>query len=42
VSKKAGIDFVGSRSWKLILQVGIYKFRCDAHPKTMRGSFDVS
>ena len=22
--------------------VGTYKFRCDAHPKTMRGSFGVS
>ena len=42
VSKKTGIDFIGSRTWKVTLQVGIYKFRCDAHPKTMRGSFNVS
>jgi hypothetical protein len=42
VSKKTGIAFIGSRSWKVTLQVGTYKFRCDAHPKTMRGSFDVS
>jgi plastocyanin len=42
VSKKTGIDFVGTRTWKLTLQVGTYKFRCDAHPKTMRGGFNVS
>jgi plastocyanin len=42
VSKKTGIDFVGSRTWTVTLQVGTYKFRCDAHPKTMRGSFNVS
>jgi plastocyanin len=42
VSKKTGISFIGTRTWKLTLQVGTYKFRCDAHPKTMRGSFNVS
>ena len=42
VGKKTGIDFVGSRTWKVTLQVGTYKFRCDAHPKMMRGSFTVS
>ena len=41
VSKKTAIDFVGSRTWKVTL-VGTYKFRCDAHPKTMHGSFGVS
>ena len=38
----SGIAFVGSRTWKVTLSVGTYKFRCDAHPTTMRGSFDVS
>ncbi len=42
VSRKTSIDFVGSRTWKVTLEVGTYKFRCDAHPKTMRGSFTVS
>ncbi len=42
VSKKTGIDVIGSRTWKVTLQVGAYKFRCDAHPKTMHGSFGVS
>ena len=42
VGKKTGISFIGSRTWKVTLSVGTYKFRCDAHPTTMRGSFDVS
>ena len=42
VSKKTGIAFAGNRTWKLTLQIGTYKFRCDAHPKTMHGGFDVS
>ena len=42
VSKKTAIDFIGSRTWKVTLQVGTYKFRCDAHPKMMHGSFGVS
>jgi plastocyanin len=42
VGKKTGIAFVGSRTWKVTLLTGTYKFRCDAHPTTMRGSFTVS
>ena len=42
VSKKTAIDFIGSRTWKVTLRVGTYKFRCDVHPKMMRGSFMVS
>ena len=42
VSRKTGIAFIGSRTLKVTLSAGTYKFRCDAHPKTMRGSFNVS
>jgi hypothetical protein len=42
VNRKTAIDFVGSRTWTVTLSVGTYKFRCDAHPKTMHGSFNVS
>jgi plastocyanin len=42
VGKKTGIAFVGSRTWKVTLSIGTYKFRCDAHPTTMRGRFGVS
>jgi len=42
VNRKTAIDFIGSRTWRLTLSVGTYKFRCDSHPKTMHGSFSVS
>jgi hypothetical protein len=42
VSKKTGIAFTGSRTWKLTLKVGAYKYRCDVHPTTMHGRFGVS
>ena len=42
VSRKTGIAFTGDRTWRVTLEVGTYKFRCDAHPTTMRGSFTVS
>lgn len=42
VGRKTGIAFVGTRTWKVTLQVGTYRFRCDAHPTTMRGRFTVS
>ncbi|HEY7003528.1 MAG TPA: hypothetical protein VH281_04550 [Gaiellaceae bacterium] len=41
VNRKTGIAFSGSRTWKVKLSAGTYKFRCDAHPKTMHGSFKV-
>ena len=42
VNKKTAIDFIGSRTWRVTLSIGTYKFRCDSHPKTMHGSFGVS
>jgi len=42
VNRKTGIDVVVNRTWKVTLSVGTYKFRCDAHPTTMRGRFTVS
>jgi hypothetical protein len=42
VSRKTGVDFVGSRTWTVTLEVGTYRFRCDVHPTTMHGSFNVS
>jgi len=42
VNRKTGIDVVVSRTWRVTLSVGTYNFRCDAHPTTMRGSFNVS
>ena len=42
VNKKTAIAFTGSRSWRVTLSAGTYRFHCDAHPTTMRGSFSVS
>lgn len=42
VNKKTGVDVVVNRTWRVTLSAGTYKFRCDAHPTTMRGSFNVS
>ena len=42
VNKKTGVDVVVNRTWKVTLSVGTYKFRCDAHPTKMHGSFNVS
>ena len=42
VNTKTRVDFIGSRTWKVTLSAGTYKFRCDAHPKTMHGSFNAS
>jgi hypothetical protein len=42
VGRRTGIAFMGDRMWRVTLQVGTYRFRCDAHPTTMRGSFTVS
>ena len=41
VNKKTAVDFTGSRTWRVTLSVGTYKFRCDSHPTTMHGSFSV-
>jgi len=42
VNRKTGVAFTGSRSWKVTLSAGTYRFRCDVHPTTMHGSFSVS
>jgi hypothetical protein len=42
VARKTGIAFTGERRWRVALRVGTYRFRCDAHPRTMHGHFAVS
>jgi plastocyanin len=42
LSKKTGVSFVGTKTWKALrLKVGKYKYRCDPHRLTMRGTFKV-
>jgi hypothetical protein len=37
-----GISYRGMTLWKLRLVSGTYRFRSDAHPKSMRGTFRVT
>jgi hypothetical protein len=44
VNKKTGVAFKGTSTWKgLKLSKGkTYKFKCDVHPTTMKGSFKAT
>lgn len=40
ISKKTGIPFKGNATWTVTFKKGkTYRYRCDAHPTTMKGSF---
>ena len=41
VSKATSIPKTGSAAWTLTLKKGTYKFVCDPHASTMKGSFKV-
>jgi hypothetical protein len=36
ISKKTGVRFKGTRTWKLRFRAGVYKYRSDAHVKLRR------
>jgi hypothetical protein len=42
VSRKTRKAFVGTRHWRVTLRKGIYRYRSDAHPRLLAGSFRVS
>jgi hypothetical protein len=42
VDRKTGIAFAGTRRWIVELKKGTYRYRSDAHPRTLRGTFSVS
>jgi plastocyanin len=43
VNKKTSLTKTGTSTWKLRFKKGkTYKFRCDAHPTVMKGSFKAS
>lgn len=42
VNKSTGVSFVGSKTWKLTLKKGTYRYVCDPHSASMKGSFKVS
>jgi plastocyanin len=41
VNKATGVLFVGNRTWQVRLRPGLYRYFCDPHRTTMRGSFRV-
>ena len=43
VNKATGVPFVGTRTWRVLLRPGrVYRYFCDPHSGTMRGSFRVT
>jgi plastocyanin len=41
VNKSTGVTDIGSQTWSVTFTNGTYKFQCDIHPTTMKGSFTV-
>jgi hypothetical protein len=42
VNKKTTVGFVGTRTWTVRLVAGTYRYICDPHAASMRGSFRVT
>jgi Copper binding proteins, plastocyanin/azurin family len=42
VNKKTAVGFKGTKTWKLTLKKGTYKYVCDPHKSFMKGSFKVA
>jgi plastocyanin len=42
LNKKTTVGETGTKTWKLTLKKGTYKFVCDPHASVMKGSFKVS
>ena len=41
VNKSTGVTDIGSQTWSVTFTNGTYRFQCDIHPTTMKGSFTV-
>jgi hypothetical protein len=41
VSQQTDIEFTGTVTWTVTFTDGVYRYVCDAHPTTMKGSFAV-
>ena len=42
VNKRTSVPFVGKRTWTVTLRKGTYRYVCDPHASSMRGSFRVT
>jgi plastocyanin len=41
LNRATGVRFVGTQTWRLALPKGTYRFVCDRHTRTMKGTFGV-
>jgi hypothetical protein len=41
VNRRTSVSGTGRTTWTLTLRRGTYRFLCDPHPDTMRGSFRI-
>jgi plastocyanin len=42
LNKLTSVSYVGNKTWTVTLRKGIYKYVCDPHATSMKGSFKVS
>ena len=42
LNKATSVSFVGNKTWTVTLRKGIYRYVCDPHATSMKGSFRVS
>ncbi len=42
VNKDSGVAAKGTKFWKVTLKKGTYRYVCDPHPTSMKGSFKVT
>jgi plastocyanin len=42
LNRATTVRFVGTQTWRMTLAKGAYRFVCDAHARTMKGTFRVS
>ena len=41
VNKSTSVSFVGNKTWTVTLKKGTYRYVCDPHASSMKGSFTV-
>jgi plastocyanin len=42
LNKTTSVSFVGTKTWTVTLKKGTYRFVCDPHASSMKGSFTVA
>ena len=42
VNKNSGVGATGTKTWRVTLRKGTYRYVCDPHASTMKGSFRVT